>query len=297
MLIPRRAAILALLLPGSLAGQDNPFALTGGSVKTAYIVYDVSSTKQQQRPGVVAPVYELGVAPDRWIMRMTTPFEMGGKKDTMHTLVIMTRDSQYTYNRMKSQPGEGEASATLRPHLAREYAALDRAGKARFRDNVKLAAELGGGSDADAFITLFGEKTGSETIAGHKCDVYQWKKSSACVIPGAPMVMLRWVDPSQGATLVAKRVILNGPMPPAFGVLPKGVRWEKGELQDADFITNVWMLKKQTETGTTPPAAVAQYVVRYLATPQAGAELREMAAGQGNQEEETAEAKSDSADQ
>ena len=190
-------------------------------------------------------------------------------------------------------------SATLRPHLAREYAALDGPGKTRFRQNLKLATELGGASDADAFITLFGEKAGSETIAGQKCDVYRWKKSSACVIPGAPMVMLRWVDAKQGMTLQAKKVTLNGPIPPALGVLPKGVRWKKGEPgDDADFITNIWTLKNpESDPAATPPAAMAKSVVRYLAGPQAGSELREMGAGQVTEGEETGEAEPESADQ
>lgn len=126
--------------------------------------------------------------------------------------MVATKDSQYTYNKMGGQQ-EGEVSALLRPHLAREYAALDASGKARFREHIKLAAQLGGGSDMDAFVTLFGDKAGSETIAGQKCDVYRMNKTSACVVPGAPMVMLRWVDPSQGTTLVAKKVSLNGPLP------------------------------------------------------------------------------------
>src|SRR4051794_8492940 len=293
MFTPRRAAILALLLPGSLAAQDNPFALTGGSVKTAYIVYDVSAQKHQ--PGA-APTYEMGVAADRVIMKMVMPFEAGGKKDTLRSYVLATRDSQYTYNKMGGQQ-EGEVSATLRPHLAREYAALDASGKARFRENIKLATELGGGSDADAFVTLFGEKAGSETIAGHKCDVYKMKKGSACVMPGAPMVMLRWVDPSQGLTLVAKKVTLNGPLPPASGVLPKGVKWQKTEPKDADFVTNVWALKNQSSDPTkVPPATMAKDAVRYLASAQASAELKEMGAGQA-QDEETGEAESDSTGQ
>ena len=186
-------------------------------------------------------------------------------------------------------------SATLRPHLAREYAALDAAGKTRFRENIKLATQLGGGSDADAFVTLFGEKAGSETIAGQKCDVYKMNKTSACVVPGAPMVMLRWVDPSQGTTLVAKKVTLNGPLPPATGVLPKGVTWNKTEPKDADFITNVWSLKHQSsDPSKVPPATMAKDAVRYLASAQAGAELREMGAGQG---QETGEAESDSTGQ
>ncbi|HEY4593283.1 MAG TPA: hypothetical protein VIJ61_12795 [Thermoanaerobaculia bacterium] len=290
MPIPRRAAFAALLLPGSLAAQDNPFAFTGGSVKTAYIVYEMSGGKQQQQ-AAAAGTYEIGVAPDRWIIRMSMPFDMGGKKDTLHTLAISTKDSQYTYNRMGSQGSEAKVSPTLRPHLAREYAALDAAAKMRFRQNVRLATEMGGGSDADAFVTLFGEKTGSETIAGHKCDVYRWKKSSACVIPGAPMVMLRWMDPDQGVTLVAKKVTLNGPIPPALGVLPKGVQWKKSpEPKDADFITNVWALKHQDKPAAGPPAVMAKDVVRYLASAQAAAELKEMGAGQSNEAEESGEA-------
>ncbi len=149
MLTPRRAAILALLLPGSVAAQDNPFALTGGSVKTAYIVYEVSAQKQQ--PGA-APTSELGVAADQMIMRMVMPLEASGKKDTLRSFVVATKDSQYTYNKMGGQEA-GEVSALLRPHLAREYAALDASGKARFRENLRLATELGGGSDADAYVT------------------------------------------------------------------------------------------------------------------------------------------------
>mgnify|MGYP006189712317 CR=1 FL=1 len=59
---------------------------------------------------------------------MKTPFEIGGKKDTAHMLAVMTRDSQYRYNAMGKERGDAEASATLRPYLAREYAALDAAG-------------------------------------------------------------------------------------------------------------------------------------------------------------------------
>ncbi len=35
-------------------------------------------------------------------------------------------------------------------------------------------------------------------------------------------------------------------MPPASGVMPKGVSWKKTEPKDADFITNVWALKNQS---------------------------------------------------
>ncbi|HEY5939692.1 MAG TPA: hypothetical protein VIT87_02645 [Gemmatimonadales bacterium] len=42
------------------------------------------------------------------------------------------------------------------------------------------------------------------------------------------------------------------------------------------FINNVWMLKKQTDLEAVPPATLAQFAVRYLATPEATAEFRAM---------------------
>jgi hypothetical protein len=71
-----------LMAAAPLAAQENPFAFTGGGVKTAYIVYDIIG-KEKSSAG---SSYEVGVAPDRWIMRMVTPFEFGGKQDTMRVL-------------------------------------------------------------------------------------------------------------------------------------------------------------------------------------------------------------------
>jgi hypothetical protein len=97
--------------------------------------------------------------------------------------------------------------------------------------------------------------------------------------------------------LVAKKVTLNGTIPAASGVLPKGVRWKKTEPKDADFITHVWALKHQSsDPSKVPPASMAKDAVRYLASAQAGAELREMGVGQA-QGEETGEAESDTTGQ
>jgi hypothetical protein len=203
MTIEYRAVLLALLAPTTLAGQDNPFALTGGSVKSAYIVYKMTS---KQQPGTPT-AYEIGVTPDRWITRMV--FEIPGKKDTMTLVTATSGDSQYTYTRMGSQRAEGEVSRILRPHLAREYAALNAAGKARFKENLKLvskSSESGSSEVGSEFITLTGEKQGSETIGGHKCDVYQRGAATACVLPQAPLVMLRWTDEEQGVSVLAKKI-------------------------------------------------------------------------------------------
>lgn len=254
-----------------LAAQENPFAFTGGSVKSAYIVYDVIGKGKEGQGASI----EMGVAPDRWIMRTVTPFDLGGKKDTLRLLGVTTRDSQYAVTVMGGQQ-EGEVGPLMRPHLAREYAALSAAAKGRFRQNLKLAVETGGSSDADQYITLIGDKVGSETVLGHKCDVYKTKNSTACVMPQAPGVMLRWTNEKDGVNMVAKKVTLNGPIPPALSLLPKGLKWKKKSVDDADFLMNVWTLKKQTDPEGVPPATVAQFTVRYLASAAATSELRAM---------------------
>jgi hypothetical protein len=274
-----------LMAVSPLAAQDNPFAFTGGSVKSAYIVYDMTS---KEGP-VQGATWESGVAPDRWIVRMVMPVDLGGKKDTMRSLAITTRDSQYKYNTMGSQPAEGEISPTLRFHLARAYAALDAGGKARFKENLKLGTSdnSSASDDMDAFIMLTGEKVGSETVAGHKCDVYKRKGFTACVVPQAPMVMLRWSDEKQGISLVAKKVTLNGPIPTLASLRPKGLKWQKKPYDDADFILGIWTLKKQTDPSAVPGATLAQFAVKYLASPGTAAELKEM---NGGGEDEEAEA-------
>jgi hypothetical protein len=276
----RLAVLFGLVLSAPLSAQENPFAFTGGGVKSAYIVYDMVS----KQPSAGTGTYEVGVTPDRWIMRIVSPYELAGKKDTMRALVVTSRDSQYTYTGMGGQ-GEGAVSPTLRPYLEREYAALDRVGKGRFRQNLKLAAEASGSSDADRFPWLTGEKAGSETVAGYKCDVYKSEKSSACVLPQAPAVMLRWNSEKDGVNLVAKKVTLNGPIPPALSVLPKGISWKKKPYDDADFVMNIWALKKQSDPAAVPPSTLTQFAVRYLASPQAGPELREMQAASGEASE------------
>ena len=270
-------ACSATLLTAPLAAQDNPFAFTGGSVKSAYIVYNITTEQKSADPGTI---WEVGVAPDRWIMRSVMPFENAGKKDTMRLLVVTTRDSQYTYTVM-GKDREGKVSPQLRPHLAREYAALSAAGKARFKENVKLltskSSSMGSGSDVNSLITITGQKLGSETIGGHKCDVYKREKITACVVPDAPLVALRWSDEEQRMSMVAKTIKLNSPLPRSAGVLPKGIRWKKESYDDFDFIMQLWGFKHpEQDPEKANGAAMAKFAVNFLASPANTAELREM---------------------
>ena len=275
-----------------LAAQDNPFAFTGGKVRSAHIVYGITSAQKGTAAGAS---WEMGVAPDRWIVKSAMPFEIAGKKDTVRSLMVTTRDSQYSYT-VIGKDREGKVSPQLRPHLAREYMALNAAGKARFKENLKLLTNsstgTGSNSDANTLITITGEKMGSETIGGHKCDVYKRNKVTACVVPGAPFVVLRWSDEDQGVSMVAKTIKLNGPLPAAIGVLPKGVQWKKEPHDDADFIDGVWSLKHpDSDPQTVPGPTLAKFAVGYLASPAATAEIREMSGGMGG--DEAAEDESD----
>jgi hypothetical protein len=282
-------ALLAPLVPAHLAGQENPFALTGGSVKSAYIVYDAKWKPVQGVPATTLS-FEMGVTPDRMVIKTATLVQVEAKKDTMTTLVVSAGDSQFTYNRLGSERGGGEVSRILRPHLAREYAGLDAAGKARFKENLKLANQLSlsGASEAiEELHTLVGEKKGSETIGGHTCDVYQTKKATVCVLRGAPGVYLRWTDEERGSNVVAKKISLNQSVPPPTVFLPKGVRWKKtGYDTDEAFYTELWGQKKQSDPEAVPPATLAKFAVSYLASPGAAKELRE---SQGGFPQETGE--------
>jgi hypothetical protein len=146
---------------------------------------------------------------------------------------------------------------------------------------------MGSGSDANSLITITGQKLGSETIGGHKCDVYRRKKVTACVVPDAPLVVLRWSDEEQGLSMVAKTIKLNSPLPPTVGVLPKGVQWKKEPYDDADFIMGIWGFKHpEQDPEKANGAAMAKFAVNYLASPSSTAELREMAGMESGSSEE-----------
>lgn len=289
-----RTALLALLTPATAAGQANPFELTGGSVKSAYIVYETVGKPEQPGPAPAGPpTAEVGVTRDRWVMRVTAPFEMGGKKDTIETVIAISGDSQYTFSETGPDDREGEVSVVLRRHLAREYAALDAGGRSRFKENLKrlTRSSFSGstGSTQMEYVTLLGEKKGSETIAGHKCDVYQHQKTTICVLPQAPGVILRSSDAESATTMVAKKVTLNGQVPTTASILPKGVRWTNQGYAHEEFAPALWGHKKQSDPSKVPPATMAKFAVEFLASPGAAAELKQMDPSMGFDESGSAE--------
>lgn len=85
---------------------------------------------------------------------------------------------------------------------------------------------------------------------------------------------------------MAKKVTLNGPIPSVTSVRPKGVRWQKKPCDDADFILGLWALKKESDPSAVPAPSLAQFAVKYLASPGTAAELREMSGGGGDEEAE-----------
>lgn len=288
--MPRTRLVLlgTLLAAQPVAAQQNPFALTSPSVKSAYIVYEMSN-KGTRVPGASV---ELRVTGGNWVLRLVAPFEIQQKRDTLRSLSVETADSVYRYSTLGAGPADAEASPSLRGHLVRAYESLDAASKARLQENLKLAAHDSEGDDFDRLIAFTGRKTGSETIAGQRCDVYTLGGVTACVLPQAPTVPLRWSD-KKGNDMVASKVTLNGPMPPAMAVLPKGVKWKQDEdYEGGDFAMTLWSYKHPEATEIPSPAQVGGFAVKYLASPQAAAELREMGGGEeemGYEEEQTEE--------
>ncbi len=274
---PRTRLVLlgTMLAAQPVAAQQNPFALTSPSVKTAYIVYEMSN-KGTRVPGATV---ELGVTGGDWVMRLVAPFEIQQKKDTLRSLSVETADSVYRYNALGAGPAEAEASPSIRGHLVRAYDALDATSKARLLQNLRLAAHGSDDEDFDRLIAFTGKKTGSETIAGQRYDVYTLGGVTACVLPQAPTLPLRWSDKG-GNEMVASKVTLNGRMPAAMSVLPKGVKWKQDEgFEGGDFAMNLWSYKHPEAQELPSAAQVGGFAVKYLASAQAAAELREMSGG------------------
>ena len=143
--MPRFGIVLfgVVVAASPLAAQDNPFAFTGGSVKTAYIVYQENSKKK----AVQGSSFEIGVAPDRWIMRTAGPDGDGGKEGhrpnagSHHPgLAVHLLEHGWPKERGGESPDAAASGARIRRP--------ERSGKDRFRQNLKLAIATGGSSDS-----------------------------------------------------------------------------------------------------------------------------------------------------
>ncbi|MFL5402482.1 MAG: hypothetical protein ACJ8BF_06655 [Gemmatimonadales bacterium] len=257
------AAFIVSLVPATVAGQQNPFALTGGSVKSAYITYDVTSKGVPMSGSTM----ELGVAGQKFALRLNVVTVFEGEKLAMKIHVVENRDSVY-----RLTDDEGEVSLNFRPLLAKEFEALDPAGKQRVLANLKLAQRF---DEDELALPLIGEKIGTQTIAGQRCDEYRAGKRVACVLPDAPAIPLRMTD-TQGLTWVAKKVTLNAPLSATLVTLPKGIRWKKkGDVEHGELALGLWRMKNPFETEPPAPPAVARFAIRYLASPQAAGELKQ----------------------
>jgi hypothetical protein len=283
-LLMRRHLLPALLLAGAFASpaaaQQNPFQLLGGSLKSAYVVYQV---KREGKP-VPGGQVEIGVTPRLWAMRLVVPYNISGRSDTIRTQVLETGDSMYQVTSVAGTR-DGEVSVSLRPHLVKEFASLDAAGQRRVLENLKQIYRAGGDDKLDRLVTAVGSKQGTESIAGHTCDVYGLKKQSACVLPQAPAVPLRSTsEESGGQDLVASRVVLNGTIPTALTTLPKGVRWKHSDNNAiGGFAFEIWGKEKQSDPSTVAPAELARFSLNWLARPETAAALRENGAEDASQ--------------
>lgn len=261
------ASALIVLTAAPLAAQEqNPFARTASSIRTAHVVYDVL---KDGKPVANARA-ELGISGDR--LGFQTVLPLPGQAEPMRLFRLEAGDTVYLQS-----GGPGEAELSLRRHLAAAYEKLSAAERRRLRENAKLFQETGeqGASELDV---LTAERTGTETIAGQTCEVRRTGGQTVCVLPGSPGVALR--GPVGGLELVARSVTLNGAVPEHLVNVPKGVRWRRVDgLDYGEFAQSVWGMTRDSDPAEVAPATLATEALRWLASADAAEMLAEYAGG------------------
>jgi hypothetical protein len=170
---------------------------------------------------------------------------------------------------------------SFRNLLAREYSALAAGAKAKVLANLRELGEVAI-DELDAAPDAVGEKTGTATVAGQSCDIYNAGGGSVCVLSQAPSVMLRFRTGEASHELVATEVRFNVAVPADAFANPRGKVVQRIATDEA-MVDRSWALEVFAEgnDGAEPPnlAALARYVVQYLSTADLAGEPREEPGG------------------
>jgi hypothetical protein len=165
---------------------------------------------------------------------------------------------------------------SFRSLLAREFTALAAGAKAKVLANLRTLGEVAI-EELDAAPDAVGEKSGTATVAGQSCDVYNAGGGSVCVLSQAPSVMLRFRTGEASHELVATEVRFNVPVPSDAFANPRGKVVQRVAADEA-MVDRGWALEVFAEgnDGAEPPnlAALARYVVQYLSTADLAGEPR-----------------------
>lgn len=246
---------LALVLPQPVTGQQNPFKLprSRGSVQVDYaFAGDMQGTGQRIVSG------------DRILTHQTTTGKFFGKTSTQDTWSLMTPDSMYNADLVKKT---GTRAPNMLPAMARAYDGLDGAAKQRLHQNMQDMAQMISRAFG-AGTVLTGEKGGTKTYAGEKCEERTFGSFSVCNMEGAATVPLHvsgsflCVNFEQTATAVRR----SAPPASAFDP-PAGVTFSDAVMYNADSLARGYvsylasqelsdsLAKARTELASRPQGA------------------------------------------
>lgn len=269
----------ASLVVAPVAAQANPWAIDLGPYRSVSVTWRGAGNIEVEGR-VLGSGRTTGQAlftPTALRMSLIIATTVQGASDSGTTWAIVSGDTEAADN--------GTDTVTVEPSfralLAREFAALTPAARAKVLDNLRVLGSVAE-HELDALPSAFGEKTGSATVAGQSCDVYTTGETSTCVLPQAPAVTLRFRAGEGSYELVATEVRFNVPVPPDAFAYPRGKAVQRLAAEDV-MGDRSWALEVYADgnDGAEPPtlAALATYVVRYLSTADLVEESGEEPAG------------------
>lgn len=175
----RLALVAALALAASpLFAQDNPFKLPKNKLAAVDVTYAYA--------GDMTGIAERAISKDRIMSHETTSAKFFGKTTTTDEWTLFTPDSSYSADLSKKT---GIRRPNVLPYLEKAYDDLDGASKQRLHQNLRDMAQM----IAQAFGTqalTAGEKGGTRSYAGEKCQERTFGSFSVCAMQDAPAIPL-----------------------------------------------------------------------------------------------------------
>jgi hypothetical protein len=262
--VPALATAAAVLAPAAAA--QNPWGIDLGSYRSVAVVWKGAGNIEMDGRvlGSGSASGEGLFTPTAMRMSMTISATMQGTTTGGTVWSASSAETESSDN--------GGDTVTVEPSfralLAREFDALGAAAREKVLANVRILGEVAA-DELDAAPYATGEKTGSATIAGQRCDVFTTGEASYCLLSGAPAVMLRFAAAEGGYETSATEVRFNVAVPASAWAPPAGkvvVRRTAAEaMEDRRWAADLYA---ERNDGNEPPslAALAKFVMRYLST-------------------------------
>ncbi|MGI8498728.1 MAG: hypothetical protein ACR2OG_14210 [Gemmatimonadaceae bacterium] len=265
--------LLAFVTPLSLLAQANPFGLDLGPYRAIRVSYATSGTSSIGRMSVAG---DMVFTPNRLVSRSMLTATIAGKTTSQKIFKLLTPDSSYEDAGDRSRPPA--VRPALRAALMKEFDALDGTSKRRLVDNLKRLSKSAV-EELGVSPSVVGTKQRSTMVAGHACDVYEWRGDTTCVLSLAPSVPLRSVRKGAPQAFTATRVMLNATVALPELKPPPGIRFNQ-EACDCSAIGDIWREKHPNDSGEPSPRDIARFLVRWLGSAEGTKALAEQTEGE-----------------